>query len=152
EGSAQESALVQVGQEGGKCLVEPRGVPVLHDLEVAVMMVPAPVARVLLGLHVVAPVDLHKRHARFHQSACQQARLAEARAAVVVDDRRLFLAKVKRLASGRRGQKSKRLSAIMVEGRGRTQLIRSSVQVVEGSQEKTAIAKSFRCEVRRQLQ
>ena len=44
---------------------------VLHEDEVAVMVVPAAVASVLLGFDVIAPVDLHERHAMFDQPACQ---------------------------------------------------------------------------------
>ena len=50
------------------------------------MVVPAAVAGVLLGLDVIAPVDLHERHAMLDQPPAQQARLTEASAAIAILD------------------------------------------------------------------
>ena len=78
---------MQVFQQRRQRLIEPGSVAILHDLEVAIVMVPAAVAGVLLGLDVIAPVDLHERHAMLDQPAAQQAGLAEARTAVAVLER-----------------------------------------------------------------
>ena len=67
---------------------------VLHDLEVAVVMVPPTIARVLFGLDVVAPVHLHERHPGLDQTPAQQARLAEARQPVAPARRVLLPAQV----------------------------------------------------------
>src|SRR5262245_39848557 len=48
----EQAALVHIAQERRHRLIEPGSVPVLHDLKIAVVMVPTAVAAVLLGLDV----------------------------------------------------------------------------------------------------
>ena len=78
QGRVQQAAVVQVVEQGREGPVEHPAVAVLHDLEVAVVHVPAAVARVLGPLDVRAPVDLDERDARLDQPAGDQAALAEA--------------------------------------------------------------------------
>src|SRR5437870_10526936 len=73
QGFRQQAALLKIGQQRGQGLVEPGGLPVLHDLEVAVMVIPAAVAGILLSLHVIAPVDLHERNTVLEEPAREQA-------------------------------------------------------------------------------
>ena len=73
---------MQVGEQGRVGLVEPGAVAVLHDLEVAIVLVPAAVAGILLGLDVITPVHLHEGHAMLNEPAGEHARLAKVRLAV----------------------------------------------------------------------
>ena len=104
----QQPALVQVGEQGGQGLVQPGGMPILHDLEVPVVMIPAAVAGIFLRLDVIAPVDLNERNAALDQPSRQQTRLAETRSAIAVDGRRLLLADVEDLDGVRRREERER--------------------------------------------
>ncbi len=124
---------------------------VLHDLEVAVVVVPAAVAGVLLGLDVVAPVDLHERHAVLDQPPAQQARLAEARPPVAVAQPfRLG----PQLEHGRRArrQHAEGLVAVVVQGPRRPHLVGLTSRLVHGPQQPLAVGEAFGRQVRRQLQ
>ncbi len=78
QGRLQQATVVKVVEQGRERPVEHPAVAVLHDLEVAVVHVPAAVARVLGALDVRAPVDLDEGDSRLDQPAGDQAALAEA--------------------------------------------------------------------------
>src|SRR5688572_20124044 len=63
----QHAAVAEVVEERREGVVERPGLALLHDLEVAVVVVPAAVAGVFLRLDVGAPVHLHERHPALHQ-------------------------------------------------------------------------------------
>src|SRR5581483_3537440 len=73
ERTVDQAAFFQVVEQGAVGLIEPWGVAILHDLKVAVVVVPAAVAGILLRFDVVAPVDLHEGYAMFDQAPGQQA-------------------------------------------------------------------------------
>src|SRR5262245_33203050 len=101
---------------------------VLHDLEVAVVVVPAAVAGVFLGLDMVAPVHLDERHPMLDQPPAEQARLAKARQAIAFLDLLWFAREIERSRRLRRGEHSQRLAAVVIEDTSRSQRIAGSFE------------------------
>ena len=90
--------------------------PILHELEVAIVIVPAAVASVLLRFDMIAPVDLHERHAMLHEPTRQQTRLPEARSAIAIRQLGPFARQIEHARCIGRSQQGKRLGAIIVDG------------------------------------
>ena len=148
----EQAALGEIAEECRERLVEPRRVAVLHDLEVAVVVVPAAVARVLFGLDVIAPVHLHERHAGLDESPGEQARLAEARAAVAIDRRGLLLREIERGRGRRRCEHFERAQPVLVELARLRELRGSTLGLTERGEQLLPVGQALRREVFRQLQ
>ena len=52
QGGVEQATLVEVGDQGGHGLIEHPAVPVLHDLEISVVHIPAPVAGIFWAFYV----------------------------------------------------------------------------------------------------
>ena len=123
----QQAALLQVGQQRGEALIEPRQQPVFQGRENVVVGVPAVgvvvVGRPVLAANAVVPQDGDVGHARLDEPPAEQTGLAGAVSAVGVADGFRLLPQVERPAEARRRQKIIRLSIERVHlprGRPRT--------------------------------
>ena len=125
---------------------------ILHDLKIPIMVVPTAVAGVLLRLDVVAPVDLHERHAVLDQPSGQYQRLADARPAVAVQQRLRLLRQVVHPPRGRRSQHGERLGPVVVDGAGGGDRLGLTLRPVERFEEAAAVAEPFGREVVGQLE
>src|SRR5262249_39757529 len=102
------------------------------------MIIPASIAGIFFCFNVVAPVNLHEWHAMLDKPPSQETRLPKARAPVTVGQLRAFLRHIKHPQRVRRGQKRKRLGAIIVD-RALTAGIDTAASLIERLQENLAI-------------
>ena len=115
---------------------------VLHDLEVPVMVIPAAVTGVLLGLDVVAPVHLDERHSALHKSSGEQATLPEPGSAIPIGNRRGLLRQVEESRSGRIGEHRQCPGAVLIEGSGGSQFVGPPLGVAESLKELLAVGEA----------
>src|SRR5579871_5844459 len=106
-GFLQESALIEIVQEGRHGLIELPGMSILENLEVAVVHVTAPIPAIFRSFNVTAPIHLHEADIGFHQPACQETALSEMVQAVSSSERNWFPLDVKHAARLRRSQERK---------------------------------------------
>ena len=125
---------------------------ILHDLKVAVVVVPAAVARICLGFDVVAPVDLNERHPFLDEPAGQEARLAKARPAVALDNFGFLPAQIEDLGGRGRSQQREGLGAVFINGFRGTKQFGVPLQLIECLHQPLAIAEPLRGQLGRQLQ
>ncbi len=150
--AGEQAALVQIIEQSGHGLIQPGGVAVLHDLEVAVVLVPAAVAGVLFRFDMVAPVDLDEGNTRFDESAGQEAGLAEAGPAIAIRQGRRFAGEVEGRPALRRQKHVQHPLLIGGQVLLAGQPVRLPLHTVEGLEQLLAVMETFRRQLRGQAQ